>query len=232
LSQITLKITKTAITDSFSKLTGNDVEVGGNKQDITGSYAAGATNVALSMSFVVANLQAVYLISDRGCTIKTNGTGTSEVQTLTITGTPTSGTFALGFGGQITAPINYNATATDVQTALRALSSIGSTGVTCTGGPLPGSAVTITFGGTLANTNVATIATNGAGGLSGGTTPTSSVAVTTAGKPSDVINLVAGIPYVWEKSAGYNACLFTVDVTSAYVSSTLASQLNGFILTS
>jgi hypothetical protein len=232
LSQITHKITDSVITDSFSKLSGNDTEVGNNEITITASYAAGASNVALSMSFVVANLQSVFLLSDKGCTIRTNGTGTSEVQTLTVTGTPTGGTFALGFGGQVTAPINYNATATDVQTALRALSSIGSTGVNCTGGPLPGTAVTITFAGTLANTNVATIVTNGAGGLTGGTTPTSAVAVTTAGKPSDVITLVAGIPYVWRKSAGYNACLFTVDVTSAYVSSTLASQLNGFILTS
>jgi hypothetical protein len=232
MSQITYKISDSVITDSAAKISGNDIEVGSNHQVVSGTYAAGSTNVALSLAFTVANLQAVFFNSDQGCTLKTNGTGTSEVQTLSITGTPTGGTFALGFGGQITAPLNYNATATDVQTALRALSSIGSTGVNCTGGPLPGTAVVITFAGTLANTNVATIATNGAGGLTGGTSPTSSVVVTMAGKPSDVITLQPGIPYVWRKSAGYNACLFTVDVTSAYVSSTLASQLNGFILTS
>jgi hypothetical protein len=231
LSQITLKITESVLTDAFTKLTGNDTEIGGNLATVAGSYAAGSTNTPLTMAFTVANVVAVYLISDKGCTIKTNGTGTSEVQTLTITGTPTGGTFALGFGGQVTAPINYNATATDVQTALRALSSIGSTGVTCTGGPLPGSAVTITFAGTLANTNVTTIATNGAGSLTGGTTPTSAVAVTTAGKPSDVVVLKAGLAYVWKKSANYNPLLFTTDVTSAYVDSTLASQLQGFVLT-
>ena len=44
-----------------------------------------------------------------------------------------------------------------VQTALRALSNIGATGVTCSGGALPGTDVVITFGGTLAYTDVSLI---------------------------------------------------------------------------
>ena len=40
---------------------------------------------------------------------------TDEVQTVTITGGPTGGTFTLTWGGQTTAAIAYNATAATVQ---------------------------------------------------------------------------------------------------------------------
>lgn len=43
------------------------------------------------------------------------------------------GTFTLSFGGQTTTTIAYNATAATVQTALRALSSVGGTNATVTG---------------------------------------------------------------------------------------------------
>src|SRR5262249_41925037 len=49
-----------------------------------------------------------------------------EVQTVTLTGNPTGGTFTLTFSGQTTAAIAYNASAATVQSALQALSSIGS----------------------------------------------------------------------------------------------------------
>ena len=73
---------------------------------------------------------------------------------------------------------------------------------------------------------------DGGAGLTGGSSPAVAVAVTTPGKPSDVIALAAGIPYVWRRSANYNACLFTTDVTAAYVSCTPACRLQGKILTS
>jgi hypothetical protein len=71
--------------------------------------------------------------------------GTNERQTLALTGSPTAGTFTLSFGGQTTQPIAYNATAAAVQTALEALSTIETGGITATGGPLPGSNVVIEF---------------------------------------------------------------------------------------
>src|SRR3954465_8763162 len=52
--------------------------------------------------------------------------GTNEVQTITVTGTPTGGTFTLTYSTQTTAAIAYNATAAAVQTALEALSNIAS----------------------------------------------------------------------------------------------------------
>lgn len=69
--------------------------------------------------------------------------GTDEQQTVTITGVPTGGTFALKFEGFISANIAFDATAAVVLAALEALSSIGSGGVTVTGGA--GGPYTVTF---------------------------------------------------------------------------------------
>lgn len=106
--------------------------------------------------------------------------GTSdEVQTVTITGAPTGGTFTLTFSGQTTAAIAFNATAAAVQTALEALSNIAVGEVVVTGGPGPATAWTVTFAGTLANTNVTAMTATSS--LTGGTTPAVTVATTTEG---------------------------------------------------
>lgn len=100
-----------------------------------------------------------------------------EKQTLTITGTPTGGTFTISFGGQTTAAIAYNAAASAVQTALVALTSIGAGNVIVTGGTLPGTAVVLDFSaGALAGTFPALVTTTSS--LTGGTTP--AIAVTGA----------------------------------------------------
>lgn len=103
---------------------------------------------------------------------------TSEVQTVTITGTPTGGTFTLTFDGQTTAPIAYNATNTDVDTALEALSNLEPGDVAVTGGPGPGTPFTVTFLGSLGN--VPQMTASGAG-LTGGTSPTVTVTTGTPG---------------------------------------------------
>jgi hypothetical protein len=109
------------------------------------------------------------------------GTAVNEVQTVTITGTPTGGTFKLMFGDQVSASIAYNAAAAAVQTALAALSNIGTGNVTCGGGALPGTAVTVTFSGTLAGRNVPMLVVVDAA-LTGGTAPAIAVTETTPGK--------------------------------------------------
>lgn len=106
--------------------------------------------------------------------------GSSEVQTITITGTPTGGDFTLTFDGQTTAAIAFDAAAAAVQSALEALSNIAPGDVVCTGGPLPGAAVTVTFGGTLAGTDVPQMTANDAG-LTGGTDPAVVIATTVPG---------------------------------------------------
>lgn len=108
------------------------------------------------------------------------GGSTEEVQTVTVTGTPTGGTYTLTFNGQTTAAIPYNATAAQVRTALEALSTIGAGNVTTAGGPHPGSAISVTFAGALANTNVAQMTASGAG-LTGGSSPAAAVATSTGG---------------------------------------------------
>jgi hypothetical protein len=105
---------------------------------------------------------------------------TNEQQTVTITGGPTGGTFTLTYAGQTTAGIAYNATASAVQTALRALSTVGSTGATVTGGPGPSTPYVVTFGGLLAGSNIAQM-TASAASLTGGTSPAVAVTTTTPG---------------------------------------------------
>lgn len=105
---------------------------------------------------------------------------TNEIQTITITGSPDGGTFTLSYQGQTTSGIAYNAAAATVQTALEGLSSIGSGNVACTGGALPGTAVDVEFQGSLANTNVDVMLSDGSS-LTGGTSPAVAVTVDTEG---------------------------------------------------
>lgn len=107
------------------------------------------------------------------------GNYTDEVQTLSITGTPTGGTFTITYDGQTTAALDFDATATEVKNALEALTNIGVGQITCTGGALPGASIVITFGGNLANTNVSLMTTTDS--LTGGTTPASAIVATTQG---------------------------------------------------
>lgn len=103
---------------------------------------------------------------------------TSEVQTVTITGTPTAGTFTLGFDGQTTGPIDFDATNTELDTILEALSNIAPGEVTVTGGPGPGAAFTVTFASSLGDVPVMTLVTNS---LTGGTAPTVTITTGTPG---------------------------------------------------
>lgn len=106
-------------------------------------------------------------------------TGTNEVQTVTITGTPTGGNFTLTFSGQTTANIAHNATSGAVQTALEALSNIAPGDVVVTGGPGPGTPYVVTFGGAYGKTNVPVM--TAAHTFTGGTTPNVAVTTTTEG---------------------------------------------------
>lgn len=129
--------------------------------------------------------------------------GTSEVQTVATTGTPTGGTFKLSYKGQVTAAIAHNAAAAAVISALEALSTIGSGNVTGGGGPLP-TGVTVTFAGALARKAVPllVLADNS---LTGGTTPTVTITETTPGvtathrgapKGAILVDTTNGVAYV------------------------------------
>src|SRR5207253_2008056 len=81
--------------------------------------------------------------------IQTPGGSQNEVQTLTVAAG--GGTFTLTFNNQTTAPIAFNVTAAQVQSALAALSSIGTGNVLVT---QAANAYTVTFQGALANQNL------------------------------------------------------------------------------
>lgn len=105
---------------------------------------------------------------------------TNDQQTVSVSGGPTGGSFTLA-NGPLTGAVApaWNATAGVLQAALQAQLATGNTCV-CTGGPLPGTPVLVTWTGGLANTpqNVLSVSANN---LTGGSTPTPSVAHTTTG---------------------------------------------------
>jgi hypothetical protein len=99
--------------------------------------------------------------------------GTAEIQTVTITGTPTGGTFDLILNGYGAALGNaYNITASALQAALRSATGLA----TLTVG-LTGSVYTVTFDAASGNLPQLSYAN----GLTGGTSPGVTVATTTPG---------------------------------------------------
>lgn len=87
----------------------------------------------------------------------------SQVNTLTMSG-GTGGTFTItvdlmtnGFPNaspQTTSALAYDASAATIDTALEALSNVGAGDVTCAGGPINTTPVTLTWGGALANQSI------------------------------------------------------------------------------
>src|SRR6266851_2233169 len=91
-----------------------------------------------------------------------------NVQQVQLTGSPTGGTFTLTFNGQTTSAIAYNASAATVQSALQALSTIGSGNALVA--QASGLSWNVRFASTLAGSVQAAITGNGSG-LTGGSSP-------------------------------------------------------------
>lgn len=100
--------------------------------------------------------------------------GVNEVQTVTVTGSPS--TWNLTFGGQTTASIAHPASAATVQTRLENLSNIGVGDVSVAGSS--GGPYTITFTGALGKQPLSEMT---ASILTGGVNPTVTVGTTTEG---------------------------------------------------
>jgi hypothetical protein len=117
--------------------------------------------------------------------------GVNEVQTLTASAALTAGTFRLRYRNERTSVLNYNATATQIRDALRALNEITADGVSgATGGPVNAVAtpVAVTFGGHLARANVPQLVLDSAN-LTGGTI---NITTTTAGVDAAVRGMGKG----------------------------------------
>jgi hypothetical protein len=123
--------------------------------------------------------------------------GTDEVQTITIGGTPTGGTFTLTFGGFTTAPIPWSATnatlLASIDAALEALPNIGAGGVATAAGTLTAGigTITVTFNGANLAKRAWTVMTANAAALTG-TAPTVAVARTTPGVDATYRNAAPG----------------------------------------
>lgn len=123
--------------------------------------------------------------SNRIRNLGTIAAGTNEVQTLTIGGTPTGGTFKLRFEGNNTSAITWSATnntlLANIQAALDAHPALGTNGCVASAGTVTAGIGTIllTFGAARAKQAVETM-TVAANNLTG-TSPTLAVAETTPG---------------------------------------------------
>lgn len=125
--------------------------------------------------------------------------GTTEVQTLTIGGTPDGGSFTLTFRGRTTAAIDWTATDNDliaaVDAALEALDVIGTGGITAADGTLTSGigTITLTFAGVNAKKAQPLIVANNS--LTG-TSPTVAVTETTPGVDASHRGAAKGAPLV------------------------------------
>ncbi|MCW2901917.1 MAG: hypothetical protein JWO67_4182 [Streptosporangiaceae bacterium] len=151
------------------------------------SYRSVITDIkkTFQVKFLENNANVLGLVHRAGGPLVPTGAGTNEVQTITITGVPTGGTFSLTFQGQTTPALAFNAATSAVQTALQALSTIGSGNATVTG--TAGTSYVVTFVGALANTNVPNIVAVGT--FTGGTSPAISVAATTGGAAGQLLHV-------------------------------------------
>lgn len=114
-----------------------------------------------------------------------DASGTNEVQSVDITGSPDGGTFTLTYAGQTTATIAFDADAAAVDAALTALSNIGATDVAVTG-TNPNFAVEFTSD--LAGQPVAALTADGSA-LTGGTDPDVEVTTDTEGVYPETVEL-------------------------------------------
>lgn len=109
-----------------------------------------------------------------GCSPIIDGPASAEVQTVTISGSPTGGTFTLTYDGQATAAIAYNATAAALKSALVAATNLTNNDVSVT---LASNVYTVTFN---VGRNVPQMTADGSA-LTGGTSPSVAVATSTQG---------------------------------------------------
>jgi hypothetical protein len=110
----------------------------------------------------------------------------NEVQTLTVTGTPTGGSLTVSIvhpitGATLTFSVAFDSTNAQAQTAARAV--LGPN-VTVTGGALPGTPLVFTFNTDFAGMPIAPM-TISANGLTGGTNPAGTFARTTTGRTAN-----------------------------------------------
>lgn len=143
----------------------------------------------------------------------TNTAARNDVKTITITGTPTGGTWTFTFLGQVSSSLAFNATAATVQAAVDAF--FGPSCCTVTGGPGPGTPWVLTFTGMMGNVLIKSFTVTGS--FTGGTTPAIAIANTTTGSAG------AGQMDIYDDS--------TVPTAHGLLAIDYVSDINGGLLT-
>jgi hypothetical protein len=105
----------------------------------------------------------------------------------------------LTFNGQTTTAIPYNATTADVRSALEALSNINYGQITVSGGPHPGTAITVGFGGQYEHTDIPQMTTTGS--FTGGSSPAVAVTTTTTSSLSGTVSGITVPSQVYANAA-------------------------------
>lgn len=176
--------------DNVASITGS-VRQNPTKSQISGQLMFGTIGTLIPLGSKVSvfeNASAIFVtLAD-----VTLVAGADEVQDVTFSGTPTSGSFRLNFGGFSSALINFDDLAADVEAALEAMSSIPTGSVSVSGSFAAG--FTITFSGDSEdglgkrNVDILTVSDNT---LDDGGAVTVTVTETVAGVPQGEINMEA-----------------------------------------
>lgn len=172
------------------------------------TYSGAATDLTHGYCATDGNQARWYPIGTTAEEVVNRFLGINEVQTISLVppaGTLfTGGTFVVSFGGFTTTGIAWNASATTVQTALRALTSIGAGNVNVTGPN--GGPWTVTFVSAKGFAPQATMTANGASLTPGGTTGSAVIGTSVDGMgpnsitDNQVITVKLGDPFNWPPS--------------------------------
>lgn len=204
------KVIQTAL-EALSNISEGDVVVTGSASRFSVRYTGNlaGTNqplITIDVSGLTGGNNTISVV-----TVTPGVDGVNEKQRIAL-GDPTGGTFTLTFDGQEASNIAYNASAATVETALEALSNVGSGNVSVTGGALPGTDIIVEFIGTLAGADQPLLVGDGAN-LSGGSGPT--VTQITAGSAGT--NTVYTLNLPEEPAAGEQISLYFLLPLSQHV---------------
>jgi len=146
-------------------------------------------------------------------------TGISEVQQISITGSPGAGEFSVKLGTGFSGPIAYNQTASELEDILEAVSTIGTGNVSCSGGPFPDTAIDVTFTGGLSGTDV-TLMSEVQGysetTVQGGESATVTVNTTQIPIESTTTTANSG-PNLWDVAANWNTNTVPVNSDNVFI---------------
>lgn len=163
--------------------------------------------------------RASYNSADVGYGLGYGEFNSSEIQRLTMTPTTTGGTFRLSFESQVTGTIAWNASASDVRTALATLPNLTARDVRTSGGPFPIAPVEVEFVGVRSGTDVAMLVLH-TNSLTGPGTPTVAIQEIVKGGPTRTL-----LSFVKHNNQS-NVSVYTVDPVSGAHTITTSNSLH------